>query len=656
MLRNSIITLIIISLIVTLSFSYSPKQQSTTQPLPSNRQIAPFAELPAVDGIPPAYMEPSTDDAVGDVFLLGTTWYDIQHNTTCGRQIHADYGGWIHVVWMNGLNNGASLRHIYYQLMDTNDAMQFIGGVQVDQGFRGGYTDLELHPDGRSMPCFHQSADMVDWHTVLGFDYFPRTGAFQAIVAPRVYQGGTPMVISWPKVAKDINDRYHIISTEATADPGLPQQHYYIGATFNPGTYTIDFDAEQIPMATTMTISSTVAASPVSGRVAIAYLEPWATAGDTTQHDNNLIIVTSDDGQEWDWSDTLNITDWIPPDFGLLPDTLLANQDTLRCYAEINLLFDYNDELHVFFTTEGFYSLEGTITWGNGFIWHWSENWPYYALVANGWYENGFYDPGAWNTYTTRPQAAVDPATGDLYCMYQRYAHPLGASTTLPFPYQLADTTDFSLAGWPNGEIWVTRSGDGGASWYEGKNVTNSWSPDAASGQCMSELTPSMHQEVVNDNLHIFYIMDKDAGAVVQAEGGWTQNDAVYHRVPIDSIPYLPILPRYPMHCDSTGFPPEISVADNGDLTPVEFTLDNPYPNPFNQRVALDFMLPAAANIHLAVYDITGREVAALGAGHWALGKHSVPWNAEGMSSGIYFVRLTVDGGQSAVKKMVLMK
>ncbi len=99
-----------------------------------------------------------------------------------------------------------------------------------------------------------------------------------------------------------------------------------------------------------------------------------------------------------------------------------------------------------------------------------------------------------------------------------------------------------------------------------------------------------------------------------------------------------------------------VGVEDNPAQTPGTFALHPAYPNPFNASTVINFDLPAASDINLAVYDITGREVAAIGAGHWASGQHSAVWNASGQASGVYFVRLTVDGGPSMVRKVVLMK
>ena len=45
------------------------------------------------------------------------------------------------------------------------------------------------------------------------------------------------------------------------------------------------------------------------------------------------------------------------------------------------------------------------------------------------------------------------------------------------------------------------------------------------------------------------------------------------------------------------------------------FIILNPYPDPFNQRLMLEFTLPEAGEIKLAVYDVLGREIQVLGVG-----------------------------------------
>ena len=108
----------------------------------------------------------------------------------------------------------------------------------------------------------------------------------------------------------------------------------------------------------------------------------------------------------------------------------------------------------------------------------------------------------------------------------------------------------------------------------------------------------------------------------------------------------------YDGEAEVEGGDAEISEAGEVD----NFFLLEVSPNPFNQRVALEFTLPQAGKVSLKVFDIRGREVESLVNGHLSFGYHEVIWNAEGMASGVYFVRLSVVGGQSSVRKMLLVK
>ncbi len=555
MFNRSILLVSAAVIAVILFYSFTLGTESSVMPVKDYPVIGPHSPLPAPDCFPPTNNPRNTDDPIGQTYEMGTTWYDIQHNATCGHQVHLDNLGYVHIAWMRGLEYGAINRHIYYQLLDPSGNLALpVGGVQVDQIPRAGFTDLELYPDDRAMPCFHQGqGGATNFHTALAFDYIPRAGAFAAVEPPWVLG----MEVIWPKVARSRDNGFHIISTEnpASGVAGDPQRHYYIRGEFNPTMFTINYPPQQQEVAWTMIIGGTAAASPVSDRVAVGWLKLCATDPlDTTQHDNDLVVCISNNGLTWNWSDTVNITNWIEPDPSLLPDTARANKDTFRCYCSIDLIFDYNDVLHTFFNTEGYWHYQGTITRGNSFIWHWDEVNRAFSLVANGWFHYPQISCGAWNKATTRPQAAIDSVTGDIYCMYQRYVQPY-AMAPQGFPYQLGDTADFSAAGWPNGEIWVTKSTDGGLSWAEGANVTRTRSPHALPGQCQSELTPSIFRKVVNGCCHIFYVLDRDAGAVVQTEGTWTENEVIYQRLPVDSVASWPLLPPYPMHCDSSGMP-----------------------------------------------------------------------------------------------------
>lgn len=95
-------------------------------------------------------------------------------------------------------------------------------------------------------------------------------------------------------------------------------------------------------------------------------------------------------------------------------------------------------------------------------------------------------------------------------------------------------------------------------------------------------------------------------------------------------------------------------VADHGFL-PVEYSLAQNYPNPFNPVTTIEFTLKDEGWVHLQIFNSGGGEVAELLRKKLTAGKHQVVWQATGMSSGIYFYKLTA-GEFSMVKKMVYLK
>ena len=93
---------------------------------------------------------------------------------------------------------------------------------------------------------------------------------------------------------------------------------------------------------------------------------------------------------------------------------------------------------------------------------------------------------------------------------------------------------------------------------------------------------------------------------------------------------------------------------DYADL-PNSIKIYQNYPNPFNPVTNIDFELPQSAFVELSVYDITGRKVQTLTNRQYRLGSYSIPFNAQGLSSGIYFYRLKIDE-EVFTKKMTLVK
>ncbi|MBX7042955.1 MAG: T9SS type A sorting domain-containing protein [Ignavibacteria bacterium] len=88
---------------------------------------------------------------------------------------------------------------------------------------------------------------------------------------------------------------------------------------------------------------------------------------------------------------------------------------------------------------------------------------------------------------------------------------------------------------------------------------------------------------------------------------------------------------------------------------PVSYDLEQNYPNPFNPATTIKYKVPVDGTVNIAVYDILGREFKTLVNGYHSAGEYEIILNAEGMSSGVYFYRMTA-GGFEAMKKFVVSK
>jgi hypothetical protein len=102
-------------------------------------------------------------------------------------------------------------------------------------------------------------------------------------------------------------------------------------------------------------------------------------------------------------------------------------------------------------------------------------------------------------------------------------------------------------------------------------------------------------------------------------------------------------------------FIPFVSVQSNNNNIPDKFALFQNYPNPFNPITNLKFQMPRPGFAELKIFDILGREIAALVNEKLGAGTHQVNWDAASYPSGIYFYRL-IAGDFNESKKMMLIK
>jgi hypothetical protein len=89
--------------------------------------------------------------------------------------------------------------------------------------------------------------------------------------------------------------------------------------------------------------------------------------------------------------------------------------------------------------------------------------------------------------------------------------------------------------------------------------------------------------------------------------------------------------------------------------SPGDFELYQNYPNPFNPGTVISYQLMVNSFVSIKVFDVLGNEVAALVNEEKPAGVHQVSFNANILSSGVYFYTINA-GNNSQTRKMIYQK
>jgi len=109
-------------------------------------------------------------------------------------------------------------------------------------------------------------------------------------------------------------------------------------------------------------------------------------------------------------------------------------------------------------------------------------------------------------------------------------------------------------------------------------------------------------------------------------------------------------------------FTPDMTLGDgldpvilNSIQTPGSYSISAAYPNPFNPVVNFDIELDGEHHVNAIVYNISGQQVGIVYDGMLS-GSSKLSWMAENQASGIYFIKVAVDGVLETSNKIILLK
>ncbi|MCB2199701.1 T9SS type A sorting domain-containing protein [bacterium] len=650
-----------------------------------DREVTVPADAP---GIIPWHNE--LDEIIGDTVVVGSTYWDTQHNGQVGRMVgftpgDDDNPATAYVIWMklDGPSNG-STRHIRMARVEMDDA----GGMDlyvvpspVDGEPRAGYTTLAMDAEmGNAFPAFHTAFGSPDSRSRIAAESVFVPDFFSTFIQEPL--GGNAQC--WPHAVYGSNGFAHVVTHEVRSGNVDPMRITYQRWAWDPNNaiFTAATPSELPRIITTdgMNISGDVATSADGQNVAITQTvsreftldEVWSDGG--TQFNNDVYLWESTDGGDtWDFDSPENVTNFIGPDGDLLPDSMAANKDSLRAYTDGSVIYDSENNVHVAFSTPEYFPV-----WDAGYVYshifHWDRASGLYTQIADASSPDSLIGQAeAWGRAADRPSLYSDPDTGILWCLYRKVS-------SYPDTFDVVDNNGAKA----NSDVWITASPPGtynGKLWAKGVNLTRTiWrGPNPPEpGESRSEMDPSLSVNNDGDYLFISYVQDLDPGSAISdpAEGIHTDSPFILHRVAKQAVidqfeEQAEWLPNYPMHIDSSGFWEDDQsyawaeaggffrtgsfVPDRTELQPDQFELNPAYPNPFNPSTQLSFRLGAAASVKLTVYDLLGREVATLVNRPMAAGQHQVTFLADDLASGVYFVRLT-SGDLARTQKIMLMK
>lgn len=97
------------------------------------------------------------------------------------------------------------------------------------------------------------------------------------------------------------------------------------------------------------------------------------------------------------------------------------------------------------------------------------------------------------------------------------------------------------------------------------------------------------------------------------------------------------------------------SMNDDISSKPLVYVLEQNYPNPFNPSTSIKINLPASGYVKLKIFDSKGELIQILADGYLDEGTHNFIWDAEGITSGVYFYQLLTPK-EIHTKKMILLR
>ncbi|MEW5925073.1 MAG: hypothetical protein AB1746_13895, partial [Candidatus Zixiibacteriota bacterium] len=529
---------------------------------------------------------------------VGITTYDLQSNTRMNRQIDWRGNQNMHIIWMKSTTTVMSSldRGTGYEMFDSDlgsFTFQGVGGgcdihPRLGPGVNySGYVGLDVDTEGKVVIGNHHD-ESAGWLTTVWYDFEPAACFFSpykrrlpdsvskfGVPADQIASGEWQFI--WPQM------EYHVFEGDTVTHVFSMQYEEEIDPSFvhyfrRVGSDTLGaWDYPPMIIDTVPTISQSVTASRVSGKVALVWqAPPGAYPGDPESWDRDWLdpglgvnqrlndiyyMISTNMGASW--SSKVNMTAYDSTVGGFLG------------HGDMSVLIDSDDILHILWPARIIDPTDPTVGglgaytyfWGSRML-HWDDNNNEIRTVKDANWDitqdiivDSVCTGGAWNEMSLG-KPMLSECEGKFYAVFVQFqdlAHGL---------YTDCAALSLTTAGWrgtANGELYMSVSDNGGYNWDVARNLTNTPTPwcdtgVAATLPCESDHYPSVSRfgmqagsadfdvvPVVDPSggsyagdyyLDVLYINDKFPGSCMQDAGIWTTNSTKWFRVPcVDPVP-----------------------------------------------------------------------------------------------------------------------
>lgn len=553
-----------------------------------------------------------------DEFELGTTYYDLQSNTSApANRFYRYEDGTMAAVWTRGMNTaGYSDRGTGYNYFNGADWGPAPTARIETQ--RTGWPTYAPQGTGEIVAAHHNTAGLV----VSRRDTRGSGPWSEAILA-----GPAGAVdISWPRMVSSGDDHMTINLLAATyvAYEGLDLAILYYRST--DGGQTWDKQHQILPG---------MSSADYTGFSGDTY--SWAESkGDTIAFvvcDNwtdMFIMKSPDNGDTWEkitvWEHPYPMWDGVEP------------TDTFYCPdGAAHIAFDKSGKLHLAFGVNRA-MMEAGATAPSWFpfvdgVGYWNEDMPAWtggdvdALDPDALFESG--NLIGW-MQDINENGQIDLVGTDISNIGLYYVGPSSMpQITVDENNQVFVVYSGITEGFDNGSqqyrhIWSTTSPDGGTTWGEFKDLT---------GDIIHILDECVFPTIANrtdDQVYLIYQADNEPGLAIRGDED-APSENIYYQLSVSKS--------------------DIVSADSKPVS--SFELSQNYPNPFTGVSQVNLNLSKTSTVSLEVCDLLGRIVYQLPASSLNAGANVLTINANNLKSGIYTYSVIVNGERITRKMMV---